>query len=226
MTGRPGRRSPPARPRRALGLRGTLVASGLAVVLLAASGPASTGPGSAPCAAGEGVSPPVEIVLTALAPRSSADLSERLARVIREESTFFEVDPLLVLSLIEVESAFRVRARSFKGAAGLMQIKPSVARVLCKELGFDWRGVRDLEDPILNVRLGIYYVHLLRRRFADLEAALTAYNYGPSFVSARLRRGLPLPTRFARRVLSARGRLGGPFPPELEEALRPLPPRG
>jgi soluble lytic murein transglycosylase-like protein len=53
------------------------------------------------------------------------------------------------------------------------------------------------------VRLGVRYLAQLIERFGgDLEAALTAYNWGPTRVSRMLQRGQKLPSGYAQSVLS------------------------
>lgn len=128
---------------------------------------------------------------------------ERLARAIVKESQMRGFDPALVLAVIEVESDFDAFAISPAGAFGLMQIRPATGRALARRLGMPWRGASTLFDPVSNVRLGVAYLQQLRRRFGRLETALAAYNWGPTRVDRRLRRGDPLPAAYPQRVLAA-----------------------
>lgn len=126
-----------------------------------------------------------------------------LALVILEESKANSVDPLLVMAIIETESTYYNRARSRKGAIGLMQIMPTTGIWVAGMLDVDWRGEPTLYDPHTNVRLGTRYFSMLKERFNnDTRASLAAYNAGPTRVSARLRRGANPPVRYANKVLN------------------------
>jgi hypothetical protein len=84
-----------------------------------------------------------------------------------------DVDPLLVASVVEVESHFRPRAGSHKGAVGLMQLLPSTAGMPAVMLF----------DPGTNLAAGSAYLREMLDRFdGDLELALAAYNAGPTNV--------------------------------------------
>ncbi len=84
------------------------------------------------------------------------------------------VDPLLVRALIQVESNYQPRARSRKGAMGLMQLMPSTARVY---------NVRNPFDPKTNIEAGIKHLKSLLERFNGVEIALAAYNAGEGAVA-------------------------------------------
>jgi soluble lytic murein transglycosylase len=139
------------------------------------------------------------------------DISEsetwKLSEVIHEESSKRHLDPLLVLALIQVESSFQPTAVSPMGARGMMQIMPDtgkfLAETLAGEYGYHAAAFKpeSLDDPVLNLRLGIYYLHDLRNQFQHLNHALTAYNFGPADTQNRLENNLDLSGEFATLVL-------------------------
>lgn len=83
------------------------------------------------------------------------------------------IDARLIHAVIQVESAYRSRAVSSKGARGLMQLLPSTGRQY---------GALDLFDPRVNVDAGVRHLKSLLSRF-DLPLALAAYNAGEGAVS-------------------------------------------
>lgn len=83
------------------------------------------------------------------------------------------VDPLLVRALIQVESGYRPRARSPKGAMGLMQLMPATAREY---------KVRNPFDPRANIEAGIKHLKSLIDTFGDVKLSLAAYNAGEGAV--------------------------------------------
>lgn len=83
------------------------------------------------------------------------------------------VDPVLVQALIQVESNYRPRARSSKGAMGLMQIMPATAREY---------KVRNAYDPKANIEAGIKKLKGLLDKFQVVDLALAAYNAGEGAV--------------------------------------------
>lgn len=103
----------------------------------------------------------------------------------------------LVRALIQVESAYQARARSPKGAMGLMQLMPTTARRY---------AVADPYDPVSNIKAGIKHLKSLLERF-PLALALAAYNAGETAVQ-RFRGIPPYPeTRnYVSRILNLVGR--------------------
>jgi soluble lytic murein transglycosylase-like protein len=110
----------------------------------------------------------------AASPRSPASRSTAWDEVIDEEAAANGVRGDLVRAVIQVESAFNPRARSPKGAMGLMQLMPQTAA----ELGVNpW-------NPEENIRGGVAYLRSLLDRFGgNEELALAAYNAGPGAVA-------------------------------------------
>lgn len=100
------------------------------------------------------------------------------------------VNPLLVRALIQVESGYKPRARSRKGAMGLMQLMPSTAKEY---------KVRNPFDPKSNIEAGIKHLKSLIDRFGSLDVSLAAYNAGVGAVEKH--NGVP-PYRETRNYVS------------------------
>jgi membrane-bound lytic murein transglycosylase B len=84
------------------------------------------------------------------------------------------VDPILVQALIQVESNYQPRARSHKGAMGLMQLMPATAREY---------KVRNAYDPKSNIDAGVRKLKSLIDKYGGVfDLALAAYNAGEGAV--------------------------------------------
>lgn len=94
--------------------------------------------------------------------------------IIHTKAEKYDVDPALVAAVIEAESRFKQRARSPRGARGLMQLMPRTGR---------WMGARDLYNPEQNVDAGVKYLKYLNERFdGNLKMTIAAYNAGEGTV--------------------------------------------
>lgn len=82
-----------------------------------------------------------------------------------------DLDPLLVLAVIAVESRFDPRARSDYGATGLMQVVPRFHREKLAPHG----GEAALSDPRVNTRVGTQILKEYLRRSGSLRAGLQRY---------------------------------------------------
>jgi hypothetical protein len=124
-------------------------------------------------------------------PELADDVRRELARTIVLESETAHLDPLLVLAVIEVESAYDPAAISFAGAHGLMQLQEATMRREVERAGLP---PADPHDPIVNVQAGVRYLRRLVDAFGP-EVALMAYNAGPNRILGYLRDG-GIPDRF------------------------------
>jgi hypothetical protein len=99
----------------------------------------------------------------------------RWAALVEATAGSHRLDPGFVAAVIRVESNWRPRAVSPKGARGLMQLMPATAKRL---------GVTRAFDPVQNVRGGALYLSRLADRFGELEVekVLAAYNAGEEAV--------------------------------------------
>lgn len=98
----------------------------------------------------------------------------RIDRIIVDAATRHGVEPLLLFSVMNQESAFNSQAVSPKGARGLMQLMPATATRF---------GVTNIFDPEQNIHAGARYLRFLLDLFdGDVRLALAGYNAGEGAV--------------------------------------------
>lgn len=139
-------------------------------------------PPAAPEAAPAAVSNPAGAAVAAIrAPKARQRYAEMIAQVAREQ----QVEPALLHAVVTVESAYNPRARSRKGATGLMQLMPDTAKRF---------GVTDRTDPLENLRGGARYLNALMAMFDNnLRLVIAAYNAGEGAVMRNGNRIPPYP---------------------------------
>ncbi|WP_082759993.1 lytic transglycosylase domain-containing protein [Abyssisolibacter fermentans] len=99
-------------------------------------------------------------------------------------SNTYKVDPLLIASIIRAESSFLLRAKSHKGAIGLMQIMPKTGRWAAKEIGIKNYSDEKLYDEDINIIIGCWFVNKLSVEFdGNMDLVLAAYNAGSGNVN-------------------------------------------
>jgi soluble lytic murein transglycosylase-like protein len=125
-------------------------------------------------------------------------LTPKLAHHVLELCKHYRFDPAFILSLIQVESGFHVKAQSSMGAIGLMQLMPATAQHMVD----DWdlpgpKGMatpaamkRALTDPFFNITMGVAYLSTLRDHYQGRSPyfLLAAYNVGPARMDELLSR--------------------------------------
>ena len=137
----------------------------------------------------------------------------KVDRYIEESCRRYGIDPLLIYAQMHQESAFKKRARSHKGASGLMQLMPATARRF---------GVTKIYDPKQNIEAGVKYMRWLLNKFnGNLVLALAGYNAGEGAV---MKYGWNVPpyreTReYVRRITARYARVGNP---NLRRIARPV----
>jgi soluble lytic murein transglycosylase-like protein len=117
---------------------------------------------------------PDEDAVRVTRPAASTSAYDRFESLVQEHAARQSLRPELVRAVIQVESGYNPRARSPKGAMGLMQLMPATASYL---------GVLNPYDPADNIRGGTRYLRQLLDRYdGNEELALAAYNAGAGAV--------------------------------------------
>lgn len=137
------------------------------------------------------------LIRTVVAP--SARLApESVNQLIEEAARKYDIDPLLVHSVIRAESNYNPFAVSGKGAQGLMQLIPATAERFNVTNSFDIRQ---------NIDAGARYLKHLIETFGDERLAVAAYNAGEGAVE-RYHRKVP-PFRETQEYVERVGRTYG-----------------
>lgn len=168
--------------------------------------------------------PPLVSSQPAAARRNDDDteMPEHLQVLVDQISKTHGVDPQLVSAVMKVESNYNPRARSSRGALGLMQLIP--------ETGARF-GVQDFFDPAQNIEGGVRYLKFLSEKFGaqNLDLQLAAYNAGENLVE-RLGRVPQIreTVDYVRKIKKIYKQENGPktasVPVDTETAAAPAPP--
>ncbi len=121
------------------------------------------------------------IFILSAASASASPVSVSLKQKIHDAAVRSFLDPKLVEAVVRVESGFNIKARSKKGAMGLMQVMPGTADSC--EIQEPYHAVNNLMGACDCLRL------LINRYQGDLTLALAAYNAGAHNVEKY--RGVP-----------------------------------
>ena len=114
-----------------------------------------------------------QIILQKIYPKKYSEYVEKYAQE-------FNVDPLLIFSMIKAESNFKEKAKSSSGAKGLMQLMEATANEIADKI-----------EPEKNIMIGTkYYSELLKNFDGNMLLAITAYNAGMGNVNQWIRDGI------------------------------------
>ena len=103
--------------------------------------------------------------------RVSQDVSFDLVSLAHQEGSRFQLDPLLIIAVIAIESRFNPIAESGAGAKGLMQIIPKYHTDKLEEFG----GEQAVFDPATNIQVGSRILREYIRRTGNIGIALQMY---------------------------------------------------
>jgi soluble lytic murein transglycosylase-like protein len=142
-------------------------------------------------------------------PRPPANAPEAIVRFVNLVAPEYQLQPHVVLAFMATESNFDPGAVSPKNAQGLMQLMPDTATRF---------GVRNLKDPVQNIRGGMAYLRWLMAYFeGDMTLVSAAYNAGERAVERYL--GVPPYAETRLYVLKIRAGVSGqvthPFDPSV-----------
>lgn len=141
--------------------------------------PTKTAASKSPAAGASSVAATTQpLVLPAVTSSSSSEMQSsgnpKYDELIAQSAARNGVDPNLIIAVMRQESGFNPRARSYKGATGLMQLIPATAERF---------GVANIFDPAQNIEGGARYLRFLLDSFnGDVSLALAGYNAGENAV--------------------------------------------
>lgn len=96
---------------------------------------------------------------------------------IKKYSEKYNMDPLLIASIIKVESDYDNGAHSNQNAKGLMQLLDASAKHSAELIGEEYYPDK-LKDVDYNLNLGVGYFNYLYKYYNNIDLALAAYNGG------------------------------------------------
>jgi len=138
---------------------------------------------------------------------------QKVVKIVNDIAPGYNVEPRLVLALIKQESNFNIKARSHKGAIGLMQLMPGTAKRF---------GVKNIWMPEQNIKGGIdYLVWLLKRYQGNVALALAGYNAGENAVARY--KGIPPykeTQNYVKRIMKVYGKSHHPYKKDITMLIK------
>ena len=129
---------------------------------------------------------------------------KKVVKIVNDIAPGYNVEPRLILALIKQESNFKIKARSHKGAIGLMQLMPDTAKRF---------GVKNSWDPEQNIKGGIRYLAWLLKQYqGNVALTLAGYNAGENAVARY--KGIPPykeTQNYVKRILKVYGKSHHPY---------------
>lgn len=122
-------------------------------------------------------------ILPKMYPKKYSELVEKYA-------TEYELDPLLVYSIIKAESNFKEEARSNSNAIGLMQIMLDTAKEIGQKIDIEEITEEKLLEPDTNINIGTKYFKILLEKYNNEKLAIIAYNAGMGNLDTWLKQGI------------------------------------
>lgn len=122
-------------------------------------------------------------ILPKMYPKKYSELVEKYA-------TEYELDPLLVYSIIKAESNFKEEAKSNSNAMGLMQIMFDTAKEIGNKIELEEITEEKLLDPEININIGTKYFKTLLEKYNNEKLAIIAYNAGMGNLDGWLEKGI------------------------------------
>lgn len=111
----------------------------------------------------------------------------KYTKYIKQYSGEYKLDPYLVAALIQVESNYKIDARSHRNANGLMQITDETGAWIASKMNIENYSDSMLYDAETNIKMGCWYLNNLRTEFGDnIDIVLAAYNAGRGNVKSWL----------------------------------------
>ena len=115
---------------------------------------------------------------------------KKYSEYVEKYSTEYNVDSLLIYSIIKAESNFNQNAVSSSGAKGLMQLMNLTATEIANEINENYEE-ENLLDVEKNIMLGTkYYSDLEQKYGGNMLLALAAYNAGIGNVTQWIEAGI------------------------------------
>lgn len=133
-----------------------------------------------------------------LAPDHIRTRAEQYKNEVQKYCQKWSVDPALAYAIMQTESSFNPKAKSYIPAFGLMQIVPKSAGADCAQSlkkPFAAPTGNYLYEPENNIEMGVHYLYLLKKRYyKDVNSTdkqnlcvIASYNTGAGNVARALR---------------------------------------
>ncbi len=128
------------------------------------------------------------------------------AYIIMSYSRKFDVQPSLILAMIELESNFDQYCKGNADDRGYLQIIPGTEEWLIDlygdELGFEYNP-ENIYDADYNIGLGVAYISLLKNAYGEeYDRILSEYNRGPYNLKKYYESNNTYETAYSRSILS------------------------